>query len=83
MWIQSHACATCGSHPPSEASHVRTRGAGGEAANNIIPQCKACHRAFHLEGCASFQIERGLDLQAMARRIWREWSTLLQEPTTR
>ena len=66
-WIQAMPCAACGAIP-SECAHVRSRGAGGGWAD-IVPLCAPCHRAQHSEGVATFAARRGLDLDAVARRV--------------
>lgn len=61
-WLLSHPCCTCG-EPRVELSHVRSRGAGGKAAD-MVPQCRACHRELHASGRAAFP---DFDLLAVAR----------------
>lgn len=42
--IRKLACLACGAAPPSEAHHVRSRGAyGGDDAFNVLPLCKDHH----------------------------------------
>lgn len=76
-WIASLPCATCPavrgrpSPPPSENSHVRSRGAGG-GPDDVVPQCAACHRELH-RGRKSFEARHGLDLAALAAAYARRW----------
>lgn len=43
--IRGLPCVTCGVGPPSDPSHTRTRGAGGDL-KTIVPMCRACHQHF-------------------------------------
>lgn len=54
-------CMACGKYPPSEAHHIRTRGAGGgDDYFNILPLCNSCHTgsrfSWHQGGSVSFLI---------------------------
>ncbi len=73
-WIRGLECATCGAPPPSDPSHVKSRGAGGKAAD-LIPQCRRCHRRLHDVGRRTFEVEEGVDLAELVERyeaLWRE-----------
>lgn len=61
-------CVACGRRPPSDPAHVRSRGAGG-TDSDAVPLCRGCHQAQHVEGIATFQRRRGLDLEEWARRM--------------
>lgn len=61
-------CFTCGAAPPSDPSHLTSRGAGG-LDDAVIPQCRRCHSALHSEGRYSFFIKRGLDPQQLLSRM--------------
>lgn len=42
--IRKLPCLACGKHGPSEAHHIKTRGAGGgDDWFNVIPLCTGCH----------------------------------------
>ncbi|MCB0423070.1 MAG: hypothetical protein KDD13_00385 [Mangrovimonas sp.] len=53
-YISRLPCIDCGCYhgmdrfgtPRVDASHVKTKGAGGEEYNNLIPQCRPCHFIF-------------------------------------
>lgn len=72
LWIQARRCDTCGTAPPSEASHIRSRGAGG-GKSEMISQCRPCHRELHAVGVATFQRRHHLNLRAMAKQVAREF----------
>jgi hypothetical protein len=61
-------CWTCGAPPPSDPSHLKTRGADG-LDEHVIPQCRRCHRALHSEGIHSFFVKRGLDRHQLLDRM--------------
>lgn len=66
-------CSTCTRRPPSEPSHVKTRGAGGKR-QDLAPQCSECHRELHDVGVDTFQARRrGCDLVALARAYAAQW----------
>jgi hypothetical protein len=59
---------TCGAPPPSDPSHLKTRGAGGKD-DAVIAQCRACHIALGQEGRFSFFVKRGLDADALLTKM--------------
>lgn len=61
-------CFTCGAPPPSDPSHLKTRGAGG-LDEHVIPQCRRCHIALGTEGIHSFFVKRGLDRHQLLSRM--------------
>lgn len=61
-------CFTCGAPPPSDPSHLKTRGAGG-IDDCVIPQCRRCHDALGREGIHSFFVKRGLDREVLLNRM--------------
>jgi hypothetical protein len=61
-------CFTCGAPPPSDPSHLKTRGAGG-LDEHVIPQCRKCHDALGWEGITSFFVKRGLDRHQLLARM--------------
>ena len=65
--VQAMPCVVCGALP-SENAHVRSRGAGGGAAD-IVPLCMAHHREQHDVGIATFQERHSIDLAAEAARV--------------
>jgi hypothetical protein len=44
--IRALPCDLCGSPPPSDPHHARSRGAGG-TAKHLIPLCRKHHRRIH------------------------------------
>lgn len=48
-WIRTLPCVLCGGFNNSgknEASHIKTRGSGGEDLYNVLPMNSDCHRFF-------------------------------------
>lgn len=53
-WITRHECVDCGGYTGqdkyhtwrNDASHVKTKGSGGQEFSNLIPQCRKCHMKF-------------------------------------
>ncbi len=53
--VRELPCAACGAPPPSDPSHLVSRGAGGpDAAWNVAPHCRDCHRRWHHYGPSKF-----------------------------
>jgi hypothetical protein len=61
-------CCSCGAPPPSDPSHLKTRGAGG-LDDCVVAQCRACHIALGNEGAFSFWQKRGLDPAVILTRM--------------
>lgn len=56
--IKAEACRACDAPPPSDAHHLRTKGAGGDdSLTNLISLCRGCHQAIHRMGVKTF-VER-------------------------
>ena len=70
-WLQAQPCAICG-RTPSECAHVRSRGAGGRAAD-ILPLCSAHHHEQHVIGRRSFEALHGVSLRALADATEQRW----------
>jgi hypothetical protein len=65
--IQRMPCAICDALP-SEAAHVRSRGAGG-TWEDLVPLCRDHHREQHQVGIQTFQRVHGIDLVELADAI--------------
>lgn len=70
--IRSAACVLAVRDPGGccghvEASHIRSRGAGGFDVANTVPLCHAHHAQQHAIGAKSFAVKHGVDLELMAR----------------
>lgn len=81
-WVQALPCATCPAGPPCQASHVRSRGAGG-SADDVIPQCVRCHAELHQVGRRTFEARHGVELAARAAetaRTWVSWAVRDEAP---
>lgn len=53
--VRAQPCASCGALPPSDPSHLMSRGAGGpDSEYNVAPQCRVCHSLWHQLGPRSF-----------------------------
>jgi len=55
---------------PIEAHHVKTRGAGGLAKNNLIGLCLQHHSEIHGGGVRFFAMAYDIDAKAEATRLW-------------
>ena len=71
-WVRSLPCLVCGA-VPSDPAHVRSRGAGGTAAD-IVPLCRAHHSEQHAVGVRTFSERHGLDLRAEADGLEEVWT---------
>lgn len=81
-WIRTLPChlssgrdSVCHRYP-TEAAHVRSKGAGGHDKGNVIPLCALHHREQHTIGIRSF-VERyrsfPLDLPLLAERYGKRY----------
>jgi len=75
VWIRKQPCATCARAPPSEASHARSRGAGG-AAEHLIPQCRHCHQELHDRGVRTFETCHRENLMSLASKYEKRWKSV-------
>lgn len=76
-WIVSMPCEVCGAVGRSDPAHVRSRGAGGKAAD-IVPLCRtryAVHGCHLLFDEYPWELPEGTatKLAAAARELWRRW----------
>ena len=55
---------------PMQAHHVTTRGAGG-GDETAVPLCVAAHKEIHDRGVQTFQDLYGVDLEAIADKLWK------------
>lgn len=67
-FVQALPCIVC-RDTPSEVAHVRSRAAGGKAADTVA-LCKKHHAEQHAVGIKSFAAKYELDLVAWA--VWTE-----------
>lgn len=79
-YARQQPCVACGSPPPSDPHHVRSRGAGfgdrlEDGTSNVVSLCRPCHDALDSVGGGkeTFQAEHGISLEEEARRIGREY----------
>lgn len=63
-------CCVCG-RTPSQACHVRTRGAGGKDAGNVVPACATHHGQMSAPGWGikTFQKRHGINLEVVASHL--------------
>lgn len=57
-----------------EKAHVKSRGAGGEDVDNIVPLCTWHHARLHRVGQRQFEFELGKKLKPIAQRIGAKYS---------
>ncbi|MCP3963607.1 MAG: hypothetical protein GY719_37705 [bacterium] len=68
--------AVCDVRGAADFRHVKSRGAGG-TAEDLIPQCRGCHRRLHDTGRRTFEAEKGVDLGNLAEGYEVLWSRLV------
>ena len=61
--------ATSNCEGPMQATHVKSKGAGGKA-KDLVPLCFFHHSLQHNMGILSFQNLYAIDLAAEAKRLW-------------
>lgn len=61
-------CLVCGRRP-SDAAHVRSRGAGGTGLGNIVPLCRFHHDEQGRLGIRTFERRHRVDLAEWAQEI--------------
>jgi len=66
--VADMACCVCGNAGPSDAAHVKSRGAGG-TKDHLVPLCRAHHIQQHAWGIETFISRTGVDLYAVAAKI--------------
>lgn len=53
--VRQMPCCICGAPPPSDPSHIRSRGSGGpDTAYNVLPKCHRHHVEWHQYGPSKF-----------------------------
>ncbi len=62
----------------SDPHHVKSRGAGGPDAENMVPLCRAHHSELHQIGVTEFQLRYNLDLKSLAIYVYRTFLDQLQ-----
>jgi len=77
QFVRGFVCSIYGKHEcdgKSEAAHVRTGTDGGTGMkpgdNWAIPLCGGAHREQHQIGEPAFERRYGIDMKAIARRLW-------------
>ena len=78
LWRDEHKCQICGkSECKLHVHHIETRKTGGNAPNNLVTLCLACHERLH-QGLSKLKKKRGKSFRdASAMTIMRP--TLLRE----
>ena len=57
-----------------QASHVKSRGAGGKA-KDLVPMCPDHHSEMHTLGIRTFESNYSIDLATEAARLWQANTT--------
>ncbi len=53
--VRKKPCSVCRNPAPSDASHIRSRGAGGpDQKFNVVPHCRRHHNEWHQIGAKFF-----------------------------
>ena len=75
-WMWGMVCAACKSGwGKPHIHHVKTRGAGGKAADTV-PLCPKCHRLVHDMGRRYVEALYSIDLLSIAKEMERRWQEL-------
>lgn len=74
-WVRDLPCAACGqSWRACDPAHVRCGTDGGTGLKPsdcwVVPLCHDCHLEQHRVGERTFAARHGLDLKALALRVW-------------
>ena len=63
LWRDSYTCQCCGAHPTTKkpvklhVHHLESRKTGGDAPDNLVTLCEACHKEYH-NGIVDFKMKR-------------------------
>ena len=63
LWRDGYVCQCCGAHPTVKkpvklhVHHLESRKVGGDAPDNLVTLCEACHKSFH-SGLIEFKKKR-------------------------
>lgn len=77
-FVRTFPCAPCLStgatqETPTQACHLKSRGAGGPDAGNLWPGCARHHIEQHVDGVVTFQKRHRLNLARVCERIERAY----------
>lgn len=81
-FVHSYGCVVAqekgplsGCEGPSEAAHLKSRGAGGGWRENVVPLCRKHHAEQHRHGIKSFDVRHNMDLDLWAAAVFSRWVT--------
>ena len=72
-FVRTMPCLVCW-RMPTEAAHVKSRGAGGNDVGNVVPLCHEHHVEQHTIGIRSFEQRYNLELALVAGAIEQVWT---------
>ena len=70
QWLLEHPCVSCGG-VATDPSHVRHGHC--KTADEMVPQCHACHSHLHQHGIVTHQSAYGVDLWWWANHYAAKW----------
>ena len=70
-FVRGLPCA-CGCGRPGDPHHIRHRRGFGDAGN-LVPLARECHTIGHAMGWTTWQREKGVRLEPIARILWEAW----------
>ena len=74
-WVATLPCIVGGCHAfPSECTHVRSKGAGGDDIGNTVPLCHDHHMEQHRTGIVTFSDKYRINLMHRAAMLERTYS---------
>ena len=72
-YVRTLPCTVCRKPAPSEAHHVKSRGAGGVEVKNLLPLCLEHHNFWHTMGRKTFARIFNINPGPVAIALWVEW----------
>ena len=79
VYVRTLPCVVCNESPPSDPSHLRAIGMGGnrkkenERHFTAIPMCRLCHSNFHAVGITEFEDVWQINVYKVALKILAQW----------
>ena len=73
-WIRTFPCVVPGCPRLTVCCHVKSQGAAGDDVGDCFPGCRAHHDEQHAHGLDTFQVQYGLDLEAISAAYGRLWA---------
>lgn len=70
-YVRQRRCCVCNANPPSDASHIKTRGSGGgDQSFNLISHCRRHHTEWHRYGPKKFCQKYPIMMFVLHKKGW-------------